>query len=154
MFAHLRGQFAFAVWDRKRRVVILARDHFGICPLYFSVQGDWLLFGSEIKALLASGLVKAKADLRGIDQAFNFFSVPGPATCFAGVTSFQPGQYMRIDLPQTGKAARVERKYYWQIDFPDQGHEDYAKSPKALVDEFERVMLGAVERRLRADVPV
>jgi asparagine synthase (glutamine-hydrolysing) len=154
MFEHLKGQFALAVWDRRRHCVILARDRFGILPLFFSVQGDWLLFGSEIKALLASGFVEAKTDLRGIDQAFNFFSVPGPATCFAGVTSLQPGQYMRIQLPGAGRAAHVERKYYWQIDFPDQGQEDYGADPKALVDEFERVMLGAVERRLRADVPV
>ena len=154
MFAHLKGQFALALWDRKRRVVILARDQFGICPLYFSTQGDWLLFGSEIKALLASGLVAAKADLRGIDQAFNFFSVPGPATCFAGVTSFQPGQYMRIQLPASTTPAQVERKYFWRIDFPAQGQEDPESDPKKLVDEFERVLLGAVERRLRADVPV
>ena len=80
MFEFLKGQFALAVLDRKRRCIVLARDRFGICPLYFSIQGDWLLFGSEIKALLASGMVQAKADLRGIDQAFNFFSVPGPAT--------------------------------------------------------------------------
>ena len=133
------------------------RDHFGICPLYFSTQGDWLLFGSEIKALLASGLISAKADLRGIDQAFNFFSVPGPATCFTGVTSFQPGQYMRIDLGEPSRVSgRVEpqRKYYWRIDFPEQGHEDAERDPKKLVDEFDRVLLGAVERRLHADVPV
>lgn len=158
MFEHLKGQFAIALWDRKRHVVILARDRFGICPLFFTTQkhggGDWLLFGSEIKALLASGLVPAKADLRGIDQAFNFFAVPGPATCFAGVTCLQPGQYMRIQLPSAGQAGHVERKYYWRIDFPDQGQEDFGSDPKTLVDEFERIMLGAVERRLRADVPV
>ena len=158
MFEHLQGQFALALWDRNRHVVILARDHFGICPLFFTTQkhdgGEWLLFGSEIKGLLASGLVDAKTDLRGIDQAFNFFSLPGPASCFAGVTSMQPGQYMRIQLPWAGNAAHVERKYFWQIDFPDQGQEDYSSDPKALVDEFERVLLGAVERRLRADVPV
>ena len=156
MFEHLKGQFALAVWDRRRHCIVLARDRFGICPLYFSVQGDWLLFGSEVKALLASGLVDAKADLRGIDQAFNFFAVPGPATCFVGVTLLQPGQYMRIQLGEpSGVSRRVpERKYYWQIDFPDQGQEDYGADPKSLVDEFERVLLGAVERRLRADVPV
>jgi asparagine synthase (glutamine-hydrolysing) len=156
MFGHLKGQFAIALWDRRRRCIILARDRFGICPLFFSTQGDWLLFGSEIKALLASGLVEAKADLRGIDQAFNFFAVPGPATCFAGVTALQPGQYLRIQLGEpSGVSRRVpERKYYWQIDFPDEGHEDSEGDPKKLVDEFERVMLGAVDRRLRADVPV
>ena len=158
MFDHLKGQFALALWDRKRHVVILARDRFGICPLFYSMQDDWLLFGSEIKALLASGMVRAKADLRGIDQAFNFFAVPGPATCFEGVTALQPGQYLRIGL--AGESSRVngrvepERKYYWRIDFPDQGQEDGGGDPKKLVDEFEQVMLAAVERRLRADVPV
>src|SRR5262249_47726836 len=86
MFEHLHGQYAIAVWDRRRHYIVLARDRFGICPLFISTQkrdgGDWLLFGSEIKALLASGFVDAKVDLRGIDQAFNFFAVPGPATCF------------------------------------------------------------------------
>ncbi len=154
MFEHLKGQFAIALWDRKRHVVILARDRFGICPLFFSTQGEWLLFGSEIKALLASGLVRAQADLRGIDQAFNFFAIPGPSTCFAGVTALQPGQYLRIQLPVSGQPAKIEKKYYWRIDFPDQGQEDHSTDPRKLVDEFERVMLGAVERRLRADVPV
>src|SRR5207249_4814839 len=102
---------------KKHNVVILARDHFGICPLYFSIQDDWLLFGSEIKALLASGMIDAKPDLRGIDQAFNFFSHPGPATCFQGITSFQPGQYMRIQLGPN--RATPERKYFWSIDFLD-----------------------------------
>lgn len=150
LFEHLKGQFAFALWDRKRRVVILARDRFGICPLNFAVVDDWLLFGSEIKAILASGMVPAKADLRGIDQAFNFFSVPGPATCFEGVTALQPGQYLRI---QPGVGRTPERKFYWRMDFPDQGQEEDGDA-KTLVDEFERVLLGAVERRLRADVPV
>ncbi|HZZ82366.1 MAG TPA: asparagine synthase (glutamine-hydrolyzing), partial [Gemmataceae bacterium] len=153
MFDHLRGQFAIALWDKKRHCIILARDHFGICPLFYSIQGDWLLFGSEIKALLASGLIDAKPDLRGIDQAFNFFAVPGPATCFAGVTLVQPGQFLRIQLPDGRQAAKIDKHFYWQIDFPDQGKEE-AGDQKALVDEFERAMLGAVDRRLRADVPV
>jgi asparagine synthase (glutamine-hydrolysing) len=157
MFEHLKGQFGLCLWDRKRNVIILARDRFGICPLFFAERDGWLLFGSEIKAILASGMIEAKADLRGIDQAFNFFAVPGPATCFAGVTCLQPGQYLRIDRAvamQSGARATVERKYYWRIDFPDQGQEDPQSDPSKLVDEFERVMLGAVERRLRADVPV
>ncbi|MBM3995681.1 MAG: asparagine synthase (glutamine-hydrolyzing) [Planctomycetes bacterium] len=157
MLEHLKGQFGLAVWDRKRQIVVLARDRFGICPLFFSIQGDWLLFGSEIKAILASGMVEAKADLRGIDQAFNFFAVPGPATCFAGVTCLQPGQYLRIPLGEARRGnsrATPERKWYWRIDFPDWGHEDPETDATKLVDEFERVMLGAVERRLRADVPV
>lgn len=152
MFEYLKGQFAIALWDRKRHCIILARDRFGICPLFFAQQGEWLLFGSEIKAILASGMIDAKPDLRGIDQAFNFFAVPGPATCFAGITTMQPGQYLRIDIGGSQRKP-PERKYYWRIDFPDWGQEENG-DPKKLVDEFERVMLGAVERRLRADVPV
>jgi asparagine synthase (glutamine-hydrolysing) len=152
----LRGQFAFAVWDDTRRRVVLARDRFGICPLYWtrqrSSEGDWLLFASEIKALLASGLVDATPDLRGIDQVFHFLAVPGPATCFAGVQLLQPGHYLTIDL--AGQAARLDERVYWTIDFPDRGDEENPADEDRLVDSFERVMLTAVERRLQADVPV
>jgi asparagine synthase (glutamine-hydrolysing) len=156
MFEQLRGQFSLALWDRKRQCILLARDRFGICPLYWSRQssdgGDWLLFGSEVKALLASGLVTARPDPRGIDQVFNFFAVPGPATCFEGVNYLQPGTYLRLDLAET--PARLTTKTYWQIDFPDEGQEEYGADPERLVDEFERLFMAAVDRRLRADVPV
>ena len=96
MLDHLRGQFAVALWDGRNQRLILARDRFGICPLYWTRQGDWLLFGSEIKALLASGLVAAKPDLRGINHFFTFFAMPGPVTCFAGVASLLPGHFLDI----------------------------------------------------------
>ena len=157
MFEHLRGQFALAVWDQRRRTLVLARDRFGICPLYWtrqtSADGDWLLFASEIKALLASGLVTARPDLKGIDQVFHFFAVPGPATCFEGIQLLQPGNYLRVDLGRDGESAKIHKRVYWAIDFPDQGQEETG-DPKKLVDEFERLMLASVERRLRADVPV
>lgn len=154
LFDHLRGQFALALWDRRRRTLILARDHFGICPLYWTRHDDWLLFGSEVKALLASGLVAARPDLRGIDQVFNFIGVPGPHTCFEGVHSLQPGRFLRMQFGTSGRPAHLSEQTYWQIDFPDRGHEDYGRDPKQVVDGLERVLLAAVERRLRADVPV
>src|SRR5207245_11262769 len=95
MFEHLRGQFALALWDQRRQRLILARDRFGICPLYWTRQGDWLLFGSEIKALLASGMVEPRPDPRGINHLFTFFSLPGPVTCFAGVQALSPGRYLK-----------------------------------------------------------
>src|SRR5258706_2677798 len=73
MLEKLRGQFAFTLWDQRRQQVILARDRFGICPLYWTRQmtpeGECLLFASEIKGLLGSGLVTARPDPRGINQA-------------------------------------------------------------------------------------
>ncbi len=153
-FPHLRGQFAFALWDSRQRRIILARDRFGICPLYWTRQGDWLLFASEIKALLASGMVEAKPDLQGINHLFTFYALPGPATCFAGIQLLPPGHYLRIQLGASGESAQVREHVYWQIDFPDRGQEDYASSGRQLAERFEEVLLGAVERRLRADVPV
>ena len=65
--------------------LVIGRDRFGVCPLHWTRQGDWLLFASEIKALLASGLVATQVDVRGINHVFTFFGVPGPITCFAGI---------------------------------------------------------------------
>ncbi len=158
MFDHLRGQFAIALWDQRKRRLVLGRDRFGICPLYWTRQttadGEWLLFASEIKALLASGLVEARPEPRGISHLFTFFSLPGPFTCFAGVQSLSPGHYLRIQLGDSGRPAQVSEHTYWTLDFPDWGHEDKGRHGDSVVDEFEQVLLDAVKRRLRADVPV
>ncbi len=155
VFEKLRGQFAIALWDERKQQLLLARDRFGICPLYWSRQGDLLLFASEIKALLASGLVSAKPDVRGINHVFTFFALPGPVTCFAGVNCLLPGRYLKI------ANGTVEEKVYWEIDFPDAGHEELrdfrrfgSNADSPVIDEFEAIMKKAVERRLRADVPV
>jgi asparagine synthase (glutamine-hydrolysing) len=160
MFERLRGQFALALWDSKRHRLVLGRDRFGICPLYWTRQGDWFLFASEIKALLASGLVDPRPDLRGINHLFTFFALPGPVTCFEGVQLLSPGRYLRIDLTGSasdrtacGLAQPIEHTY-WRIDFPDRGDENPQRNEKRLVDGFEDVLLRAVKRRLRADVPV
>jgi asparagine synthase (glutamine-hydrolysing) len=158
MFERLRGQFALALWDEHRQRLLLARDRFGICPLHWSRQrtptGEWLLFASEIKGLLASGLVEPRPDPRGINQVFSFFALPGPTTCFQGVQSLLPGHYLTIQLGRPGETAKVTDRVYWEIDFPNRGEEDPGRDPTQLVDEFEAVLLHAVERRLRADVPV
>ena len=159
MFEHVRGQFAFALWDQRQRRLILARDRFGICPLFTTrVQtddgGQWLLFASEIKALLASGLVRAQADPRGLNQIFSFFALPGPDTCFAGVKTLHPGHSLSIQLGRAGQPARFYDRTYWEIDYPDAGQENPEPDEKRLTDQFEEVLHGAVKRRLRADVPV
>jgi asparagine synthase (glutamine-hydrolysing) len=158
MLARMRGQFAVALWDERRERLILARDRFGVCPLYWSRQqtaeGEWLLFASEIKALLASGLVAARPDWRGINHIFTFFALPGPVTCFEGIEALLPGHYLCIQRGWADKPARVENRAYWAIDFPDQGQEESPADTGALVDRFEQILLRAVEKRLRADVPV
>ncbi|MEO8438638.1 MAG: asparagine synthase (glutamine-hydrolyzing) [Spartobacteria bacterium] len=150
----LRGQFAIAVWDERQRQLHLGRDRFGISPLYWTRQGDWLLFASEIKGLLASGMVPAKPDRKGLDHVFTFTALPGPRTCFEGVQLLPPAHCLRITPSKNGSSPEIAERAYWEMDFPDAGEEVWGYDSKALVDEFEGVLLQAVEERLRADVPV
>jgi asparagine synthase (glutamine-hydrolysing) len=147
-FEKARGQFAVALWDRKLRTLVLGRDRVGICPLYYTQVDGWLLWGSEIKALFASGLADARPDAKGIDLFFNTFCAGTSRTFFEGIKSIPPGHYLRI------RDGRVELKKYWDLDFPDAGQERRSADPAPLVDELERLMRQAVERRLRGDVPV
>lgn len=148
MFARARGQFAVSLWDRPNRTLILGRDRAGICPLYYAERDGWLLWGSEVKALLASGLVAARPDPKGIDHLFTFFCAGTTRTFFDGVKSLPPGHYLKI------RDGRIELKKYWDLDFPDAGEERRLSDPTPLVDELEAVLRQAVERRLRSDVPV
>ncbi len=163
MFDHLHGQFAICLWDSRTNEIILARDRMGICPLFYTTQRDasgkeWFLFSSEIKGILASGLVKPQANQSGLNQIFSFFAAPGPATCFAGIELILPGRYLQIQIGNSKTWPGVDsgaekQKIYWEIDFPDQGQEEDPPEEK-VVKEFEEIFVGAVERRLRADVPV
>jgi asparagine synthase (glutamine-hydrolysing) len=148
MFDRALGQFAVSVWDRRARTLILGRDRVGICPLYYARAGDWLLWSSEIKALLASGLVAARPDPRGIDHLFTFFCAGTTRTFFEGISSVPPGHFLKV------KDGRVALHRYWDLDFPDAGSERRLDDPRPLVDELEALLGRAVERRLRSDVPV
>ncbi|HEX8897328.1 MAG TPA: asparagine synthase (glutamine-hydrolyzing), partial [Chthoniobacterales bacterium] len=155
MWERLRGQFAIALWDERRRQLQLGRDRFGIAPLFWTRQNDWLLFASEIKGLLASGMVPVRPDRRGIDNVFTFSAVPGPRTCFEGIQLLMAGHCLRVTpAGGNGSGPLVEERAFWEMDFPDQGSEERGDNPKRLVDDFEKILLQAVEERLRADVPV
>ena len=104
MFEKARGQFAVSLWDRNNRTLILGRDRVGICPLYYAERDGWLLWGSEVKALLASGLVEARPDPKGIDHLFTFFCAGTTRTFFEGVKSLPPGHY----LQGQGRPGRAE----------------------------------------------
>ena len=149
MFEKTRGQFAVSLWDRNTRTLILGRDRVGICPLYYAEADGWLLWGSEIRALLASGLVAARADVRGIDHFFTFFGAGTTRTFFEGVKSLPPGHFLTI---RDGRLSQQHQ--YWDLDFPDAGSERRLEDPAPLIEEFEAILRQAVERRLRSDVPV
>lgn len=158
MWDHLRGQFALCVWDSRTNEFVLGRDRSGICPLFYThrkIDGtDWLLFGSEMKALFASGLVPPKPDLNGISHVFTFFAMPGPVTVFDGVTGLVPGRYLHLKPGHASAESQLTQRTYWQVTYPDRGQEDYGADEDRVIREFEQVLNTAVARRLRADVPV
>jgi asparagine synthase (glutamine-hydrolysing) len=133
MWERLRRAICHRLWDQRSRRLVLGRDRFGICPLYWTRQGDWLLFASEIKALLASGMVPARPDRRGIDHIFSFSALPGPITCFEGVQLLRAGHFLEITPgSEGGRDAQIADRAYWEMDFPDRGDEERGEDSRAV----------------------
>jgi asparagine synthase (glutamine-hydrolysing) len=126
----------------------LARDRFGIGPLFYTVQDGWLLWASEVKGLLASGMVRAQPDRRAIDHTFNFFVQPLERTCFEGIKQIAPGHFLRA------KDGRFSTHQYWDLDFPDAGNERNFHDSTIATQELEQLLRAAVRRRLVGEVPI
>jgi asparagine synthase (glutamine-hydrolysing) len=146
----LDGMFAFAVWDESRRRLILGRDRFGKKPLYYWSDGQRLVFGSEIKAVLADPLVPRRLDPQAIPAYLTFGYVPTPATFFEGISSLPPGHVLTFGMEGT-----VVVEPYWQPPVPgiDDCHTVTGTADEQR-HEVRRLLDAAVCRRLTADVPV
>jgi asparagine synthase (glutamine-hydrolysing) len=145
MVERARGQFAVALFDRRDRTLLLLRDRIGVCPLHHALADGWLLFASEAKAILASGLVKPAADLRGIDPAFSLFAASTVRTCFDGIRTLSPGHVL------TAREGKATWRRYWELSFPDAGSE---RRTGPILEELGEALRDAVKRRLVADAPV
>lgn len=143
----LNGQFAFALWDRPRRQLLLARDRPGILPLYYAESGDSLLFASEVKALYADRRLRRALDPHGLDQLFTFWATTPPRTAFAGVRELPAGCYL---LARDGG---ITVKRWWDPVFPAAG-EAPPRRPEAAAEELSALLRDSIRLRLRADVPV
>jgi len=142
----LRGKFGLAVWDTKRRRLVLARDRLGVKPLYYALVGERLVFASELKSVLASGLVPAGLDYEAIDAYLSFGFVPGPATPLAAVRRLGPGERLVVEEGRV----RVER--YWE--HPVARPEDPPRDERAYAAELLELLDEAVRLRLMSDVPL
>jgi len=142
--SRLRGMFAFAIWDRAERILFMARDHLGQKPLFYHAGSGTLVFGSEIKAILASGLSAADLDLQTLWHHTGLRFCPGDRTLFAGIRKLPPAHCLRF-IP--GQAPRVER--YWTLE----RGESAATFPEA-VEQCDRLLQDSVRAHLLADVPV
>ena len=157
----LRGMFAFALWDTRRRKLLLARDRFGQKPLFWRFDGRRFLFASEIKAILAAGGTDAPApdlDLRSLDEYLTLRFIPSPRTLFHGIRKLPPAHLLVLDAsavepPRIGGLApvpRIEVRRYWTLRYvPKRGDRE-----AELVEEARDRIREAVESHLVADVPV
>jgi asparagine synthase (glutamine-hydrolysing) len=143
----LRGMFAFAIWDAPRRRLLLARDRLGVKPLYWTLAGSRLLFGSEIKAIFESGLVAAEADETRIPEQLSTRGVAGVNTLFKGIQRLLPGHTL---VYQDGA---VQTRRYW--DVPAGRPAGAARlSDRDAVARFRELLEESVRIRLMADVPL
>jgi asparagine synthase (glutamine-hydrolysing) len=141
-----KGMFAFAIWDVETKQLFLARDRFGVKPLYYFSDGGQFYFASEIRALLASGAIPRKINTHAVSSFLQYQSVEGNETIVAGIKSLPAGTYMTVDR----HGQKVER--YWNIvqQKPDFDFDDEQKVKQHIYD----LLLTSVQQRMVSDVPL
>jgi len=144
----LNGMFAFAIWDRENRELLLARDRYGIKPLYYFNANGVFLFGSEVKALLAHPACRAEMDLEALLEYFTFQNFFTDRTLFKDVRLLPAGAYMRVP---SESAATPSVTRYWDYSF---GEPDDPCDEREYLEELDRLFAQAVERQLVSDVEV
>jgi asparagine synthase (glutamine-hydrolysing) len=145
--SRFNGQFAIAIWDTRNHALLLARDRLGVRPIFYTVNDGVLVFGSEIKAILAAPGTTAAADPTALDQIFTFWSPLSPRSFFRGIKEVPAGNWMLV------KDGQIKVKPYWELIFPEDGAAP-VRSMHTYVEEFRELLIDATRIRLRADVPV
>jgi asparagine synthase (glutamine-hydrolysing) len=143
---HLRGMFAFTIWDRNKKTLFMARDRLGIKPLYYHLTPERLLFGSEVKVILAHGTKRAEFDRAALPEFLALGYLSGEETFYSGIRKLLPGHTMEIGLE-----GKPEIRQYWDLDVssPYQSRDEsyYVRSYRELLE-------GAVNSHLMSDVPL
>jgi asparagine synthase (glutamine-hydrolysing) len=143
---HLRGMFAFAIWNRNTRTLFIARDRLGIKPLYYELTPERLLFGSEIKALLAHGGARPEFNRAALPEYLAFGYLSGEETFYRGILKLMPGHTMTI-----GPSGKAEIRQYWDLD-ASKPHA--SRQEKYYVQSYRELLEGAVNSHLMSDVPL
>lgn len=145
----LNGMFSFAICDLRSSSpkLFLARDHFGVKPLYYCERGGKLAFASEVKALLEVPGIEARIDRDALDQYLTFLWVPDPMTMFEGIRKLPAAHYAIWD------GGKFELKQYWDLTFPAAGHR-FESRQDALAQEIRERFCASVEQQMVSDVPI
>jgi asparagine synthase (glutamine-hydrolysing) len=150
LFSKLRGMFALAIWDNQKRELVLARDRFGIKPLYFGSSNNLLLYASELRALVASELIPRKLSRAGLDSYLASGSVAAPLTMVEGVRQLLPGHYLKVKVSESGALELTTAKF-------SDDHET-AFTPPRTRDEAVAQLRAELEESIRmhlvSDVPL
>jgi asparagine synthase (glutamine-hydrolysing) len=146
LMADLRGMYGFAIWDKVRKGLLLARDRLGIKPLFYAVTGDYLLFSSEIKGILASGLVSRELDLDSVDDLFSLSYPFPPRTMFREVRELLPAHTLKVEALRRDS---VRKSRYWRAPFSEPKHRG---SEAALCEEFLDRLSKVVEDHMISEV--
>jgi asparagine synthase (glutamine-hydrolysing) len=149
MFKDLNGQFAFALWDKKEKSLLLGRDRMGIRPLFYYQNNGRLVFGSEVKALFADPAIPRKLDTQTLSDIFTCWTPVGSSTPFEGIYQVPPGHYARFSI--NGFSIQC----YWKLSFRNKSDENPDERPLLeWTEELNYLLRDAAKIRLRADVPV
>jgi asparagine synthase (glutamine-hydrolysing) len=141
----LRGMFAFALWDSRRRRLLAVRDRLGIKPLYYTLVGDRLVFASEIKSILRHPFVEAVPNLQALSNYLSLKYVPAPQTMFEGIEALPPGCLLVCD------SDGVSTRRYWDLSFARAGAD--GRSEESYAEELDAILRESVRLELRSDVP-
>jgi asparagine synthase (glutamine-hydrolysing) len=145
---YLRGMFGLALWDARRQRLILARDRLGIKPLHYAITADGLFFGSEQKAILASGAVEPEPDLQALGQLLSYGRIIAPRTIVTGIRRLPAGHTL------TWSEGRVDIRQYWEAMFPARDGYDHSVTDQDWADGLRDKLTESVRLHLRSDVPV
>lgn len=143
--SRLRGMFAFALWDDRRKQLLLARDRLGIKPLYFGEFDGRLVFASELKAILQLPFIERDLDWAALGHVFSFLTTPADQSIIAGVRKLEPGHVL---VAGPGRVPRISR--YWDLAFEP----DYGRSEEDFVEELRARLQESVRLRMVSDVPL
>jgi asparagine synthase (glutamine-hydrolysing) len=144
----LNGQFAFALFDKRRKLLFCARDQMGIIPFFYTFRKGTFIFGSEIKAILEHPLVSAAVDRVGLDQLFTFPGLISPRTMFQDIHSLENGHFLVLN-----NEAKITDHEYWDLPQPKDEDDINRKSEPEYIDELADLFETAVKLRLRSEVP-
>lgn len=151
MLPHLRGEFAFALFDKAEDTLYLVRDRFGIKPLYWTETAEGVVFGSELKVLFANRKVPRRFTPDGVFHQLMQTGVPG-TTAFEGINQVKPGHYLKV-VRRQGRL-HIEQHAYWDVPFPVATDRPDFVDEEAWVEGVREHLVDAVKLRLEADVPV